>query len=60
MIEAICNQMPIPARCDMKPIDAIQNIQINNNRDMIKYMLSNWIFVNKYNAACAGGIVTVY
>lgn len=55
VIEPICNS-PIPIHSDKKHVDAIERIQICNNRDMIKFVLTNWIFVNKYNPRCEGGI----
>ena len=47
---------PISIGNEKTPLAAIKNVQINNNRDMIKTILTNWIFVNQYNPDCAGGM----
>lgn len=57
VIKPIGNETPIPVHSDKKPLDAIKDVQITNNRDMIRYILTNWIFVNKNNPQCRGGLV---
>ena len=57
VIEPISN-LPIPIHSDtIKPIDTIKGMKIYNNRQMVKSMLTNWIFVNQHNPYCPGGIV---
>ena len=56
IVESLANDIPIPIHCDIKPVEAIAGLDIKNNKDMVKYMLTNWIYVNKNNTECPGGV----